>query len=708
MTEHARHAAGSTPWRTPSPDQPSIIPTRVHVPDAAVAAFGASRWPLAPLGSPAAVKPGVLTWDRYPENLRESFRRAAWLLINSEAPEVTLDRSGSSGVEWFSASTIRTTVMYDWLTFAQWISQLGVQQLSDLTRHDLELFVRHLGDKDVSRATAGRTLRGITRLWAHTPHLLPEDAIPMPPWEDEPISDLLSREERGGENTTRIIHPATMAPLLMWAQRFIEFADDIAAATRWWNTRLAQVPRSQSHAGFAKATVLVQDWIREGSTSLPARLQRGQPCWDVKYLAAKHDDVHPSDLSNALRASGQEFTLDLRAAKPLDSPITATINGQPWCDYIDYEDLTALNKSLYAACLVVITYLTGMRPHEALALRPGCCRTERVHGTVRYTVNGRKHKRVRRDGRTDPDGAQRTWATIQPVATAIATLERVYPNDKFLFPMTRNSDAILDPVNASKKLATLIDTANRLRVRLQLPNAYAIPPDPAGAVSLRRFRRTLAWHIRRLPQGKIALAVQYGHLTVREGEGYASLKTDGFATLMEREDLSAIVDNIERIRNDVAAGGRVSGPAGRRLISAIESAPHFSGTFLSTADLNRIKRDTRLRVYDNPKQFLTCLFDPNRAACLHGHTDASTEPRLDQCTRHCANIARTDRQVADMQREVTRLRQEAASPITPEPLAHRMLKRAEIFAAAAENHGSTATDVTLRSYQPTTPEESTT
>lgn len=708
MTEHALPAIDAAPWRVPSPDEPSIISQRVHVPGATVAAFGASRWPLTPLGSPASVKPGLLTWDRFPEHLRESFRRAAWLLINTEAPEITLDRSGSSGVEWFSASTIRTTVMYDWLTFAQWVSERGIRQLSALTRHDLELFVRHLGDKDISRATAARTLRGITRLWAHAPHLPPGDAIPMPPWEDEPISDLLSREERSGENTTRIIHPATMAPLLMWAQRFLEFADDIAAATQWWNTRLAQVPRCETHAGFAKTTVLVENWIREGVTSLPARLQHGQPCWDVKYLAAIHDDVHPSDVSNALRASGRQFTLDLQAAKPLDSPINATINGQPWCDYIDCEDLTALHKSLYAACLVVITYLTGMRPHEALALKPGCCRTERVDGTVRYTVSGRKHKRVRRDGRTDPDGAQRTWATIKPVATAIATLERVYPNENALFPMMRNSDATLDPVNASKKIATLIDTANRVRERLQLPAAYTIPPDPAGAVSLRRFRRTLAWHIRRLPQGKIALAVQYGHLTVREGEGYAGLKTDGFAALMEREDLAAIVDNIGRTRNDVAAGGRVSGPAGRRLISAVESAPHFSGTFLSTADLNRIKRDTRLRVYDNPKQFLTCLFDPNRAACLQGQTQASTEPRLDQCAKHCANIARTDRQVADMQREVTRLRREAASPTTSEPLAYRMLRRAEIFAAAAEHHEATATDVTLWSNETTTPEESTT
>ncbi|MCV7286395.1 hypothetical protein H7J87_13765 [Mycolicibacterium wolinskyi] len=701
MTSSAQPEFAATPYRLPSPGDPSIIAQRVHTSEAAVADFADSRWPLAPLGAPAAVKPGLLTWERFPEQLRESFRRAAWLLINTEAPEVTLDKSGSSGVEWFSASTIRTTVMYDWLTFAHWVDERGIGRLSDLTRDDLELFVRHLGEKCVSRGTAARTLRGLTRLWAHAPHLPPGDALPMPPWEDEPISDLLGRGERRGENTTRIIHPATMAPLLLWAQRFLDFADDIAAATARWNTRLARIPRCETRAGFAKASPLVQDWLRDGVTSLPARLQHGQPCWDVQYLAAMHGDVHPSDISNALKASGRDFALDLDAAKPIDSPIIATIDGRPWCDHIDYADLPTLHKSLSAACLVIITYLTGMRPHEALALKPGCCRVERVDGTVRYTVSGRKHKRVRRDGRTDPEGAQRTWATIKPVATAIATLERVYPDEDTLFPMMRDSNIILDPVNASKRITALIDTANRLRDDRHLPQAYAIPPDPAGAVTLRRFRRTLAWHIRRLPQGKIALAVQYGHLTVREGEGYAGLKNDGFAALMEREELTAIVDTIERTRGDVASGARISGAAGQRLVSVLDAAPRFSGTFLSTADLNRVKRDTQLRVYDNPKQFLTCLFDPNRAACLHERTSRSTEPRLDHCAGHCANIARTDRQVADMQREVTRLRREAASPATPEPLAQRMLHRADTFAAAAAHHDATSAEVTLRATEPT-------
>jgi hypothetical protein len=670
------------------PESPSIEPHRVHDSDATVARYGDPRWPLAAMGSPAAVKPGVLTWTRFPQKFQRAFRRAAWLLINTEAPAYTINRPGSSGVEWFSASTIRTTVMYDWLNFAQWVDDSGFEMLSQLTTCDLEHFVSHLQNKDIAAGTASRTLRSLTRLWAHAPHMPAEDAIPAPPWDDDSGCELLARDRRG-ENRTRIIHPATMAPLLLWARRFLTLADDIAAATTWWNTRLAQVPPCETLDATIRAIGLVHEWINSGTRSLPARMYHGQPCWDVQYLSALHDNMNPSDLSRALRDVGHDFTLDLDAPRPVGSPITATIDGAPWCEYIDYRDLTALQRSVQAACLVLVCYLTGMRPHEALALEPGCCRTSRDGGTVVYTIRGRKYKRVRCDGKSDPEGVARTWTTIKPVATAIATAEKAFPNEKFLFAMWRNDDHALDPVNFSKRIATLVTTANAIGERLGLPDAYTIPADPAGAITLRRFRRTLAWHIRRLPQGKVALAIQYGHLTIREGEGYTGLKTDGFASMMDTEHLEAIVDSIERTRSDLAASPKVSGPAAQRLISTLERAPQFSTTFLTTAELKRVKRDTTLRVYDNPQRYLTCLFNPDRAACAQPMRP-STEPRLDHCVASCPNIARTDRQIDDLRAEAHRLHQEAASPMTPEPIAHRLTLRAQDYEATIGAHEARA------------------
>jgi hypothetical protein len=52
--------------------------------------------------------------------------------------------------------------------------------------------------------------------------------------------------------------------------------------------------------------------------------------------------------------------------------------------------------------------------------------------------------------------------------------------------------------------------ANREAASQGLP-AEAIPGDPHGKISAGRFRRTLAWHIARRPNGVVALAIQYGH-----------------------------------------------------------------------------------------------------------------------------------------------------------------------------------------------------
>lgn len=48
-----------------------------------------------------------------------------------------------------------------------------------------------------------------------------------------------------------------------------------------------------------------------------------------------------------------------------------------------------------------------------------------------------------------------------------------------------------------------------------------IPADPAGLLAPSRFRRTLAWFIRRKPRGLIAASIQYGHAYTRTLEGYA-------------------------------------------------------------------------------------------------------------------------------------------------------------------------------------------
>jgi hypothetical protein len=51
--------------------------------------------------------------------------------------------------------------------------------------------------------------------------------------------------------------------------------------------------------------------------------------------------------------------------------------------------------------------------------------------------------------------------------------------------------------------------ANREAASQGLPGEV-IPSDPHGTIGLGRFRRSLAWHIARRPNGLVALAIQYG------------------------------------------------------------------------------------------------------------------------------------------------------------------------------------------------------
>ncbi|GIE53193.1 hypothetical protein Ani05nite_67270 [Amorphoplanes nipponensis] len=79
----------------------------------------------------------------------------------------------------------------------------------------------------------------------------------------------------------------------------------------------------------------------------------------------------------------------------------------------------------------------------------------------------------------------------------------------------------LSPVTVHNRVKAFIEWVNQ-HARSRGREAEAIPADAHGAISLGRFRRTLAWHIARRPGGLVALAVQYGHLRTLISEGYAN------------------------------------------------------------------------------------------------------------------------------------------------------------------------------------------
>jgi hypothetical protein len=78
-----------------------------------------------------------------------------------------------------------------------------------------------------------------------------------------------------------------------------------------------------------------------------------------------------------------------------------------------------------------------------------------------------------------------------------------------------------------------------------------------------------------------------------------------------------------------------------------------------------------LQIY--PGAGMTCVFDPQRAACRidRDDSDARRTPDLSDCRAHCANIARTDRDIDALREQAAQLAEIAKDPVAPEPRTNR-------------------------------------
>ena len=78
-------------------------------------------------------------------------------------------------------------------------------------------------------------------------------------------------------------------------------------------------------------------------------------------------------------------------------------------------------RMLQSACYIVCAYLTGMRDCEVQAMRAGCLNVRRSEDGLieRYQIRSAVYKR------RDVRGQAENWITIEPVAKAIAVLERL-------------------------------------------------------------------------------------------------------------------------------------------------------------------------------------------------------------------------------------------------------------------------------------------
>ena len=686
----------------PGPASPVVLPHLVCAMHAHLnGRYRDPVWPLAPLTeNPSAARPKIY-WERWPSCFRDEMRLAAWNLVNGQLRPTFLLGHGSRMRGRLGAQHVHATTE-EWKLLAVWLEQRGVRRLADCTADVLHDYGQRACGAGHGRNHVLKTLVALTRLWAFDQLSAWPSGIGKPPWEELGIDGYLpAAGPSGGENATEPLAEQTIGPLLVWAMRMVEdLSGDILAA---WAERQRLILSARAAAGTPVGRAALEAYLRpliDSGAPLPSTHLKGKVGLAHQYVAgitgASFGQVSRFTMVNRLSAAA-----DLSGPCPLSVPVTGRIAGKPWRPALDFNEAPSLMRHLGTAAFIVCAYLTGMRPGEILGLRAGCC-PDPVPGpdgrTGRHLIRGLEFKTA-----TDEHGNHRSagteraapWVAITPVVNAIRVLERMVPAGHLLFDhhahdlaSTRPGTGSLQPKALRHRIEDFAAWANREAASLGLPGE-TIPADPHGDVGTMRFRRSLAWHIARRPNGLVALAIQYGHMRTAfdtwASEGYGSRSRNGIHDLIELETALATADTAAALREDLDNGGGISGPAARRAIMAAAAASRFAGVPVTLGAARKLLKNEDAMIYDNPHALVICHYKRDKALC---HRDAVKDtPSLDHCVPGCGNIARTDAQAAQLRERADAL--ETRAQHVPQPVGDRLRAAAAKLREQAGKHDRT-------------------
>jgi hypothetical protein len=704
-------AANSWPQQTGQlelDDAGPVIADIERVPEALrgnLSTVGDNRWDLTPLVQKQTVA-GTLSivFDTFPPRYVATAKRLIWASVNKPTPVEDLERSSAARSQLAPATVcIFARFLRQWMT---WLAEKDIHEFSAVTDDIYDEYAEHLKRHRGSRENVGNILFAVTRAWLYAPYLPEADRLARPPWENSHIgrTSVLGPANWSSENKTTPIHPQTMAGLLVWALRFVtDFSDDILAAKTLKATPCDVPPSFQALTPYQRFRAYVEQ-RRQESQTVPGWVASNRPHmrslakgfigWQLGLSPEETMMMNPHWPIAGLRASDEA---------QLPMPITGAVDGKGWTAAIGFYEVEELGRHLATAAFVVVAYLTGMRGEECRALQRGCCRTHTADpatGQLTYRIHGRTFKgALDKSGNALPAGVEREqpWLAIAPVAKAVAVMEALNPTSQLLFPIDAFS---LWPcgVNAGKavharmvrdRIQDLIDWSNRAAVRLERPHEV-IPADPEEAVTVKRFRRTLAWFIYRKPGGRVALGVQYGHLRGYTTDGYGSRVASGLRDVFPMEEALARADYLEDANQRLENGEQVSGPAADRYAQAIHLFDRqFRGRYMSNKQAAALRANPQLRIYDNPQQFVTCCYDQSKALCHPDRQVTANElrsPDVSHCQTGCGNIARTDQNVTQIRDAIAQHQAEIASPTTPIPLRGRLEQRITTLQAIVDEH----------------------
>jgi hypothetical protein len=319
---------------------------------------------------------------------------------------------------------------------------------------------------------------------------------------------------------------------------------------------------------------------------LPGSAPKGTLGAAERYLAAVHQ-TSLKQVQNALsryrnqsRKTGKP-ALAISTQTPLEVPIRGQLHGRRWKTHINFHDAPILMRRLSTACLLVVSYLSGLRAGRLWSCGSAAVPSPRTTAPGPFATNcGATFSRAPdKDGKLVPDGLPRKdpWTTILPVARAVRVLERI-ATSHFLFPADepwtpqnkRNTIRVgeaMSTAGASYRIREFITWVNAFVTEQDL-HSERIPDDPDGHLTIGRLRRTVAWHIARLPGGRIALAIQYGHLRTTTGQKYSGRARHGLGCVLDIETARSMAGYLSDLSDRLEHGEGVSGPAAQRMIKA--------------------------------------------------------------------------------------------------------------------------------------------
>ncbi|MGW8992586.1 hypothetical protein ACWGRF_22005 [Streptomyces zhihengii] len=644
-----------------------------------------------------------LNFEIVSEPLRLAAKHYVWQLINHPKAR-TLRRSKKGRVALHSIEIFFYGALQHVL---KWFADQGITEFCQVTDEMLWDYLDALDEDNVATDQRYRRIIEVRRLWIQRDLLpfflrLPE----APPWDGEDTRVLLERTRGDRENRTKRIGEHTMQGLLRWAVRFLEdFSEDILAAWDEYRTLLARRPermrgkRRQRKPGELRADVAAYiGRLRSDGESLPGtRRDDGtlQVAW--RHIASQLNCANSFEIT----ASGRmimESGLPIGEGVYLDIPVTAELDGEPWHPRISFDEVPRLARLLSTACFIVVAYLSGARVGEVLNLRRGCVRLD--ESTSLWLMEGLYFKGAEdEEGNKIPEGTAREepWVVIEVVAQAVGILERLHESH-LLFPNRlkpikqtpgkepkRRGEARSDRTIA-EDLAKFTTWVNE-RCR-QLGRRDSIPADPGGAIAPSRFRRTLAWFIRRKPRGLIAASVQYGHTYTRMLQGYAGSYEAGFLDDYAYEDWLFRMEGIAEDERRLLEGEHVSGPAADAYRYRVQAASReFAGRVLTSERQARdVLGNPLLQIHHG--EGMTCVLNPAVAACqLRGSADdPMVTPDTDDCRPNCQCLARTDRDIEINKERAGELAEIVADPLAPEIRHAREQHELDRLLAIIEQH----------------------